>query len=297
MKSLKHILLLVFVFALVGVSKAQNDSIGNYSSKKPYHVVLKDGSSYTGFISNDDGREILMRTTTIGDIYIRKTDIARISEVDDNKKISQGKYLGDETYYTRYLFSPTAFSLNKGEANAYMPYFLGAHAQFGLTDNLDVGIGSTYLGNPLTATIKYSFKIGNNLTAAIGGMGLTTTYLGFGSYFGVAAGYGVVTSGDPSRNISIGGGYGLIAFDTDRVMGYYITGGAYKRLAEYLSVVIDGIYFPEIDLYFAGPGVRYFRRNRPGDIIDVGVMLYGLNNQFSTTRPRGFPFVSYIISL
>jgi hypothetical protein len=297
MKSLKHILLFMFVFALVGVSKAQNDSIGNYSSKKPYHVVLKDGSSYTGFISNDDGREILMRTTTIGDVYIRKSDIAKISEIDDTKKFSEGKYMGDEIYYTRYFFSPTAFSLNKGDANAYMPYLLGAHAQFGVTDNLDVGIGSTYVGTPLTATIKYSFKVGRNLTAAIGGMGLTTTYLRFGNYFGVATGYGVLTSGDPSSNISIGGGYGLIAIDTERLMGYFVTAGAYKRLSQYFSIVVDGIYFPEIEFYFAGPGVRYFRRNRPGDIIDVGVMLYGLNNQFNTTRPRGFPYVSYIISL
>lgn len=297
MKFFKYIfVLLIFLFSANTSLKAQEDSTGTYSSKKPYHVVLKDGSSYTGFIVKDDSREILLKTTTIGDIYIRKTDIAKISEVDNLGKMKAGNYFGDEIYYTRYLFSANALSMQKGEANAYMPYGLFVHGQFGVTDNIDLGIGTSFWGNPLTVSAKGSFELGSNLTGAIGIVGLTSTYSV--NYFGFASAFGVVTSGTPSKNFSIGGGYGLLYTDGIGIATYYATGGAYKRVRPQLSLMLDGVYFPEIETFIAGPGVRYFRKRREGEMFDFGIMFIGSRFMLGNFRPfTGFPIISYIITL
>ena len=200
MKFFRYIfVIIIFLFSANTTLKAQEDSTSTYSSKKPYHVVLKDGSSYTGFIIKDDSREILLKTTTIGDIYIRKTDIAKITEVDNIGKMNSGNYFGDEIYYTRYLFTANALSMQKGDANGFMPYGLFVHSQFGVTDKIGLGIGTSFWGNPLTVSAKGSFELGSNLTGAIGVVGLTTTYSV--NYFGFASAFGVVTSGTPSKNI------------------------------------------------------------------------------------------------
>lgn len=258
--------------------------------------MLKDGSSYTGFIVKDDSREVLLRTTNVGEIYIRKTDIAKITEVDDIKKMNSGKYFGDEIYYTRYFISPTAFSLNKGDANAYMPYGLYVHGQYGINDKIDFGIGSTYWGNPLTVSLKGSFDLGSNLTGAVGIVGLTTTY-NYGGYFGMGGAFGVVTSGTPSKNVTIGGGYGVIYVSNVLIQGYYVTGGAYKRVRPQLSLMFDGMYVPDIESYVAIPGIRYFRKRRDGEMFDIGVMLFGSSLTGNLNPVTGFPFISYIITL
>ena len=84
---------------------------------------------------------------------------------------------------------------------------------------------------------------------------------------------------------------------SENFKGYYVTAGAYKRIRPQLSVLIDGYYFPEIEVYFAGPGIRYFRKNRPGDIIDIGVLFFGLGIIGNISPLGGLPFVSYIITL
>jgi hypothetical protein len=292
---------LIVVFASSSTSFAQDDeeSTGEYSSKRPYHITLKDGSSYTGFIVKDDARELLVKTTTIGDIYIRKSDIAKIVEVDDLKKMKQGKYFGDEIYFTRYFFTPTAYSLPKGEANAFMPYaFVGGHGQFGITDNFDLGVGTTWWGNPLVVTLKASFDIGKNLTGAIGAIGLTQTYRRFNAnYFGGGGVFGVVTTGEPSQNASLGGGYAIFTNDGVTSNAYYATGGAYKRLRPQLAVAIEGFYFPQLEMYLALPGIRYFRKRREGEMIDIGFMLTGFNFRGSVNYGGGLPYFSYIITL
>ncbi|MFP5471195.1 MAG: hypothetical protein ACLGGV_06335 [Bacteroidia bacterium] len=292
----KIFLVVILFFPLALSAQDETDSTSTYSSKKPYHVVLKDGSSYTGFIVKDDSREILLKTTTIGDIYIRKTDIAKITEADNLGKMKAGNYFGDEIYYTRYLFSANALNMQKGEANAYMPYGLYVHSQFGVTDNIDLGIGTSFWGNPLTVSAKGSFELGSNLTGAIGVVGLTTTYSR--EYLGFASAFGVITSGTPSKNISIGGGYGLLYIDGVGIATYYATGGAYKRVRPQLSLLVDGVYFPEIETFIAGPGIRYFRKRREGEMFDFGIMLVGSRLFSGNFNPVfGFPIISYIITL
>lgn len=296
MARLKYLICFIFLFTL-HVSHAQetetDSSNHNYSTKKPYHIILKDGSSYTGFILKDDARELLLKTTSVGEIYIPKVSIRSIEEVDDIGKLKKGEYFGDEIYYTRYLLSPNALSLKKGENNVYMPYLTYGHAQFGVTDNFDAGIGTSWLGNPLTASLKYTFDLSNTLKFAVGGIGITSTY---GSlYFGGGAGYAVLTKGTPSKNISIGAGYAAMFVDGISSKGYAVTAGAYKRLNPRWSILFDGFYIPEFSTYFAGPGFRYFRKRKEGEMIDFGILLIGsdLNNN---GRPiSALPVLSYIV--
>ena len=299
-KRIKIIFLLAFLsFGFIHAQDNPTDTSSSaYSTKKPYHVVLKDGSSYTGFVIKDDARQILLRTNTVGEIYIPKENIKTIEEADKVGKLKKGKYFGDEIYYTRYFFSPSAFSLDEGDANAYMPYGLYTQAQYGVSDNFDAGIGTSWIGTPLTVTLKYTMQLKPNLHFAIGGIGITSTYSQ--PYFGGGAGYGVLTSGTKASNISIGAGYGGF-YSADSVgstsSGYLVMASAYKRLKPQWSVLFDGLYFPEVSTYIAGPGVRYFRKRKEGEMIDFGILFIG-SDLINGGKPlTGFPIISYIVTL
>lgn len=301
MKStLKISIILIFSIFAVNISAQENSdstATSSYSTKKPYYIVLKDGSSYTGFIVKDDAREILIKTTNVGEIYIPKVSIKSITEIDDIGKMKQGKYFGEEIYYTRYLMTANALSLERGDANAsVMFYGLFVQSQYGITDQLDLGVGTSWLGNPLTLTLKYSMDINSDLTFAIGGVGITTTYTQ-GDYAGGGFGYGVLTKGSASTNISVGAGYGGFNVFGDVIQGPMFTLGAYKRLRPRLAILLDGLYFPETTIYFGGPGIRYFRKRKEGEMIDFGLMVIG--SPFTNNGiPIGpIPTFSYIITL
>jgi len=57
-------------------------------------VTKNDGKSFYGYIVEDDGREILLNTKTIGMIYINKSDIKQIKPVDESEiqVETQGEY-------------------------------------------------------------------------------------------------------------------------------------------------------------------------------------------------------------
>lgn len=296
---IRVIILVTFTSILFNLSaQVETDSTASrFSSKKPYYIVLKDGSSYTGFIIKDDGRELLVRTTNVGEIFIPKVSVESISDANKVGKLKQGKYFGDEVYYIRYLLSPNALSSEKEEVSVTALYGAFMHGTFGVSDNFDVGIGTTWFGNPFTASLKYTVDLSGDLSFAFGGFGITQTYGGAGGYFGGGLGFGVLTKGGPSANITAGAGYGYLYTDGGAIQGPLLTAGANKRFKPRWAIMIDGYFFPETRFYFAGPGFRYFRRKKEGEVWDFGVMMIG-NQYFNNGTPViPIPIISYIQTL
>ena len=98
--------------------------------------------------------------------------VAQIHEVtDDNLK--DGEYWFPNLHETRYFFSPSAFGLEKGEGYFGHSYWLLWQAQYGITDELSIGGGTTFWGFPATLNAKYSFNINKdfNLIAEKKGLG------------------------------------------------------------------------------------------------------------------------------
>ncbi|MFQ3213556.1 MAG: hypothetical protein ACJAT1_001071 [Marivirga sp.] len=104
---------------------------------------------------------------------------------------------------SRYFFAPSARPLKKGELYYNMLYFLIHDVQYGISDRLSVGLGTTVIGLPFYVTTKYAIPIDEKSYFAIGDLLILGTYgvdfignLLFASY----------TYGSDQSNITFGAG-------------------------------------------------------------------------------------------
>ncbi|SMG29655.1 hypothetical protein SAMN05661096_01885 [Marivirga sericea] len=105
---------------------------------------------------------------------------------------------------SRYFFAPTALPLKKSELYYNSLYFLLHDIQYGVTDRLTVGMGTTIIGLPVYFTAKYSIPLQDKSHFAIGNMLVAGTY---GTNFLGNLAFGTYTYGDSHSNISIGAGH------------------------------------------------------------------------------------------
>lgn len=105
---------------------------------------------------------------------------------------------------SRYFFAPSALPLKKNELYYNSLYFLLHDIQYGVTDRLTVGMGTTIIGLPIYFTAKYSIPLREKSHLAIGNLLVAGTY---GSNFLGNLAFATYTYGDSHSNISIGGGH------------------------------------------------------------------------------------------
>lgn len=220
---MKTIKLIIFIFLLNSVNFAFSQNQDTTSSKEQQYVITKqNGNEYIGIILQDDGREVLIETTTLGKIYIPKSEISSIIKIEDRKDIIYGEYRSSGPFTTRYAFTSNALPIKKGE-NYSMINLYGPEIHFAVLDNLSIGAMSTWIASPMVLALKYSFKSNiPKLNFAVG------TLMGTSSFLNMFRGYGglhwaTITYGDRMNNISISGGYGYMTagFDDTPVEGIY----------------------------------------------------------------------------
>ena len=81
--------------------------------KKLFLITKTDGGEFIGEIISDDGREMLLMTATIGKIYINKSDISRITFVDEKSTNKVGGEFRAEGPFTTRYFLPIILCLLK----------------------------------------------------------------------------------------------------------------------------------------------------------------------------------------
>jgi len=189
----------------------EEDQYGEYGFKegKQYVITRHDGFEYIGEILNDDGREILMETKTLGTLYIPKFEIKSIIELKDKKSLIYNEYQPVGPFTTRYSFTTNALPIKKGE-NYGMLNLYGPEAHIALTNNLNIGIMSSWIASPLILATKYSFKTEESkVNFSFGTLLGTTGYLnGFKGYGGIH--WLNITIGDRKNNFTFSGGYAYL---------------------------------------------------------------------------------------
>ena len=199
---------------------AQNTAIDT-----AYRLIEKnDGIKYIAKILSDDARELLIETETIGKIYIYKSEIKRISVINPEAKIVNGELFEESPFSTRYAFTNNALPIKKGSHYA-MTNWYGPEVHFALTDRLNIGVMTTWIGSPFVLVGKYSFPTSNpKVNFSLGSMFGTSSYIntfrGFGGLH-----WATFTYGDRSNNISISAGYGYMTpgnLNNNYVEGVYV---------------------------------------------------------------------------
>ena len=129
MKKRMQISLVALFLFFNGLINAQQNPVDTNT----YVVTKNNGMEYIGKILNDDGREILLETNTLGKIYITKSDIKSITLVSSRNEVVFGEYRTQGPFTTRYQFTTNAFSIKRGENYALVNLY-GPEVHFSLSD-------------------------------------------------------------------------------------------------------------------------------------------------------------------
>ena len=211
MKTLTTCFALLVLFLSAPTIQAQTEP-QDTTTKQLFLVTKTDGGQFYGYIIEDDGREILLETKNIGKLYISKGDIASIVKIADNGIANVNgdytDYRNEGPFTTRYYLTTNALPIKKGESYA-MLHLYGPEVHFAVSDNLSLGVMSSWIASPIAIAAKYSFDSETNTHLALGTIMGSSGFLGNASAFG-GLHWATVTQGDRRSNISFSAGYGYI---------------------------------------------------------------------------------------
>jgi hypothetical protein len=271
MKSGQNINLLFICLILIsGMLPAQEPQTTPAEEPPKIWVIVKnDGSQYVGTIIEQDAREVLIDTQEIGQVYIPRHEIKEIREVLPGEIRGTGEYMPAEVFSTRYFITTNGLPMKKGESYVIWS-LLGPDFQFGVSDNVGLGVITSWIGTPLIGSAKFSIPINKDWNAGLG------VLLGTGSWswpgFAMALPYGVISYGDRVKNINLSLGYGGVRykvddynFMTDRTTSriekegnflFSIAGVA--KVGRTLSLVFDSFIVPRSGTYVESEYYEYW---------------------------------------
>lgn len=206
---MRYLILLFFSFFLFLNVQSQTDST------RSQKVIVKtiDGLERVGVILQDDGREILLLTESIGKVFIRKENIVSIYLVPENNGDEIEEYMGDYRssgpFTTRYYLTTNALPIKKGEDYA-MLHLYGPEVHYALNDRFSLGIMTSWIASPFVLAAKYTIPTSNeNINFGIGTLfgssGYLNTFRGFGGLH-----WGMVSFGNRMRNITVSAGFSYV---------------------------------------------------------------------------------------
>ncbi len=253
---------------------AQQQPLTEEQDTTVYVVKKNDGTRYVGQILFQDAREVLMETREIGQVYIPRHEISEIRKVIPGEMLADGAFMPAEVFSTRYFITTNGLPIKKGESyilwNLYGPEF-----QFGISDNLGLGVMTSWLGTPIVGSIKYSIPINEKWNAGLG------TLVGTGSWampdFAGILPYGVITWGDRVKNINLSVGYGGVTYksevydyngmdsnyreERENEGSFLISVAGMAKITNTVSIVFDTFIIPRIGTYTTNEYYEYYNNN------------------------------------
>lgn len=268
----------IFAQTPVGKTEITPDSTKtNAGDTSLYIIKTNDGNSIIGRILEENPRETTIKLQDNRIVILPSYIIVSRSKVSTDNMI-KGRIFLPNPHPSRYFYSPTALPMKKDEIYIQSIYFLTAQLQYGVTDNLSLGIATTLAGIPMFISGKYSYKIKDKHHVAIGGQIGNLTYVEPNTYLGI--GFGCYTYGNAESNITVAAGYSMYSEKGYFMSGYIPngTGGYYpnyterrestfspaisvsgnRRLSNSLALMGEFWVLPETNTVFGGPFLRMF---------------------------------------
>jgi hypothetical protein len=172
-----------------------------------YIIKLGNGNEYVGVIVQDDGREMLIQTKSLGKIYVSKTDVVSITKNDKSHAVVvDGEVWDNSTFSTRYFLTTNGLPIKKGE-NYYMIHLFGPEFHVAVSNSVNVGIMTTWIGAPFLFTVKKSFATKRpDINLALGSLNGNLSF--FNEFKGLfSLNFLSITKGNRENNITLSGGY------------------------------------------------------------------------------------------
>ncbi len=201
----------IVVFALstfLSTPKIQAQTPTNPSDSVVYYKVQTAAGYAEGRIIRESETEIevLKKDGTL--IIIPKNSILSKTVIPNPKNI------GPIIQPTRYLYAPSAIPLKKGEGYLNLIYGLVVQAQYGITDNVSIGMTTTPAFMPTFVNLKAGTKINEKMHISAGGQ-MGKIWYGDEESLGLL--FTNFTYGTREANITINAGYGFYTQSKDQL--------------------------------------------------------------------------------
>lgn len=281
-----------FYIALPLVVQAQETDSTEAQTSPPQRWVVetKDGSVFQGVYLGQSGTGVRLLTDSAGEITIQMSELKSFRILDE-QNFRNGEYWFENPNATRYLFSPSAYSLRKGEAYYQNTYLVLNSFNYGITDRFTIGAGfeliSTFSGEPIFfITPKYSFPISEKWNA---GAGILYANAAIEDFSGLGIGYGLVTYGSRDNNVTLGAGFGYV--DGEFTPEPVFTLSGMRRIGRKAALVTENWLVPAGGYY----GVYSYGIRFMGEKITVDLAF--LNNAEIATDVLfiGIPYVDFVV--
>jgi hypothetical protein len=240
-----------------------------------YSVETVGGTQFSGILRAASEEALTFETRELGTVTLQRTSMRQLTGQTVEQARRGFDYVGNSTHM---FFAPTARNLHKGEGEVQVMEIVLAGINYGITDNISVGLlvpVIPYVGIPVIAlTPKVSVPVSDKLRVGAGVLyGFTTGWgLGSGDAGGSGGlGYGLVTYGTADTNVTLGLGYGFASGGIGRSPVGVI--GANVRLSR-LFTLVNETYLVNFDNNGGFGGLAGLRYATPRFSGSLGAVYY-----------------------
>src|SRR6056297_1068588 len=242
-KTLFALLLSTFFLCYIPFAAEAQDS-------ETYRITTTDGSVYIGVLISESDESVTIRTKSVGEITINKSNIAKMTQLNGDRLREDG-YWHENPLSTRYLFAPSAHGLKKGAGYYQNTWIFLNNVNYGVTNNFSIGAGTVPVF--LFGASYFPFWIMPKISIPVSG---DQFHLSVGALIGGVIGedsggggllYGTGTLGDTDRNLTIGLGYAygegeISSTPVINLSGMIRTGRNFFLISENYFIRDSGIY-------------------------------------------------------
>ena len=220
-------------------------------------VEKADDGRYVGILLSVNEREVLLDSTAVGSVVIPRSLVRSITAAAVPTKEQRRDKERDLPFSSRYFITTNGFPI--GEDGAYILFTtFGPDFQFAPTDNLSVGILTTYIGSPILGSIKATARFSDNLNGAAGALIGWNGWIPEFIFFALP--YGSLTFGSRASNLTLSAGYGYVSYDGDGGGRALFSVAGQTHAWSKVSLMFDSIVLSAGSntsmLFFGMPGLR-----------------------------------------
>ncbi|MDO7884932.1 hypothetical protein [Hymenobacter cheonanensis] len=247
-----------------------------------YTVETMGGTQFSGILREATEQTLTFETRELGTVTVQRVIVRQLTNQTPEQARRGFDYVGNSTHM---FFAPTARNLHQGEGEAQVIDIFLASVNYGLTDNISVGLlvpVIPFVGVPLVAvTPKVSLPVSDKLRVGAGVLYGFTTGSGGGSG---GLGYGLATYGTADTNLTLGLGYGFASDGVGRSPVGVV--GANVRLSR-LFTLVNETYLANFDSNGGFGGLAGLRYASPRFSGSLGALYF-------TSRNNGGIYPAYL---
>jgi hypothetical protein len=263
--------LIVLFFILVGsehfYAQLAEDSVYWGKKYKPdvkYNLKTRDGKNLSGYIVNETQDSLTFENgITKRRFKFKKSDIQYSSYVREVKGEPVTPW-GENVHARNYLFSGSAFLMEKGKLSTNSHWLLLENIDYAFTENWGISL-NTLAFYPFTLGVKCVYQVGEREYIGANAFVIGDVTSGNGS--SLLWGYGALakfTRGNTNTNFTLSGGVlGLnssifTTIPSSPFVNVGFVSAAYcNRFSENVALTLEGWYLPETALGIAGLGFKF----------------------------------------